>query len=310
MGALRDALAPLGLFESVPSRRHGEEYVRAVHAGDFVDYLKNVCLRLESKRPVYPYVFPIRRPEKRPRDLAVRAGYYCIDTFTPLDRHAYQAARSAVDVALTAAEELLRGRHVAYALCRPPGHHAQHRVFGGFCYFNNAAIAAQHLSAKGRVAVLDIDYHHGNGTQDIFYQRADVLTVSIHGHPNFAYPYFSGFADETGEGEGEGYNLNLPLGEHTDSDGYLVALARALKAIARYHPSCLVVSLGFDTLKGDPTGSFTLRTRTMTEIGRRIAELGLPLLFVQEGGYNLRNLRSGSVRLFEGVTQGVGKVFK
>jgi acetoin utilization deacetylase AcuC-like enzyme len=194
---------------------------------------------------------------------------------------------------------------VAYAVCRPPGHHAQHRFFGGFCYFNNAAIAAQYLSSRGRVAVLDIDYHHGNGTQDIFYRRADVLTVSLHGHPNIAYPYFSGFADETGEAEGKGFNLNLPLAEHTDDAGYLKALERAAAVIRRYRPSCLVVSIGFDILKGDPTGSFTLSTRTMTEIGRRIAELGLPMLFVQEGGYNLRNLRSGVARLFQGVARGV-----
>jgi acetoin utilization deacetylase AcuC-like enzyme len=241
--------------------------------------------------------------------LAVRAGYYCIDTFTPLDSNAYHAARAAVDVALTAAEELVRGRHVAYALCRPPGHHAQHRFFGGFCYFNNAAVAAQYLSARGRVAILDIDYHHGNGTQDIFYRRADVLTVSLHGHPNIAYPYFSGFADESGEGDGMGLNLNLPLPERTDDAGYLKALDRALAAIRRFAPSCLVVSLGFDVLKGDPTGSFTLSTRTMGVIGRRMAELGLPMLFVQEGGYNLRNLRRGAVRLFEGVTEGVAGSF-
>ena len=165
--------------------------------------------------------------------------------------------------------------------------------------------AAQFLSSRGRVAVLDIDYHHGNGTQDIFYRRGDVLTVSLHGHPNIAYPYFSGFADETGEEGGKGFNLNLPLAEHTDGDGYLKALDRALAALRRYKPSCLIVSLGFDTLKGDPTGSFTLSTRTMTEIGRNIAKLGLPMLFVQEGGYNLRNLRSGVVRLFDGVAQGV-----
>jgi len=295
VGAIREALSTMDIFETADVRHHGEEHVRSVHAGDFVAYLKAACLKLDSRRPVYPYVFPVRRPEKRPKELAVRAGYYCIDTFTPLDRNAYKAARAAVDVALTAAEELVRGRHVAYAVCRPPGHHAQHRYFGGFCYFNNAAIAAQFLSSRGRVAVLDIDHHHGNGTQDIFYHRNDVLTVSLHGHPNVAYPYFSGFADEKGEEDGKGFNLNLPLAENTDDDGYLKALERALSAIRRHKPSCLVVSLGFDILKGDPTGSFTLSVRTMTEIGRRIAALGLPMLFVQEGGYNLRNLRRGVV---------------
>ena len=305
VGAIREAIETMDLFETAAVRRHGEESVRSVHARDFVQYLKAVCLNLDSKRPVYPYVFPVRRPEKRPKELAVRAGYYCIDTFTPLDRNAYEAARAAVDVALTGAEELVRGRLVAYSLCRPPGHHAQHRFFGGFCYFNNAAIAAHHLSTRGRVAVLDIDYHHGNGTQDIFYRRNDVFTVSLHGHPNIAYPYFSGFADETGEEDGKGFNLNLPLAEHTGDVAYLEALERALAAVRRYGPSCLVVSLGFDILKGDPTGSFTLSTRTMTEIGRSIAGLGLPMLFVQEGGYNLRNLRSGVVRFFDGVAQGI-----
>lgn len=303
--ALRQTLAATDLFESVAVRRHGEEFIRSVHAVDFVRYLKHVCLRLDARRPVYPYVFPVRRPEKRPRELAVRAGYYCIDTFTPLDRNAYRAARGAVDVALTAAEELLRGRHVAYALCRPPGHHAQHRFFGGFCYFNNAAVAAQYLSQRNRVAVLDIDYHHGNGTQDIFYRRCDVLTISIHGHPNIAYPYFSGFADETGEEAGKGFNLNLPLPEQADAGAYCRALSRAAAAISRFRPSCLIVSVGFDILKGDPTGSFPLSTRTLFDIGRSIAELGLPMLFVQEGGYNLRNLRSGAARFFEGVTEGM-----
>ncbi|MBN1557427.1 MAG: histone deacetylase family protein [Lentisphaerae bacterium] len=307
VGAIRKAVAGLDLFEAAAVRRHDEAHIRAVHAADFVRYLKAVCLRLEASRPVYPYVFPVRRPEKRPKELAVRAGYYCIDTFTPLDRNAYAAARAAVDVALTGADELIRGRHVAYAVCRPPGHHAQHRFFGGFCYFNNAAIAAQQLSARGRTAVLDIDYHHGNGTQDIFYRRADVLTVSLHGHPNIAYPYFSGFADETGEADGTGFNLNLPLAEHTGDLAYLKALDRALAAIRRFQPVYLVVSLGFDILKGDPTGSFTLRLPAMTEIGRRIAALGRPMLFVQEGGYNLRHLRSGVVRFFEGVARGAAE---
>ena len=156
----------------------------------------------------------------------MRAGYYCIDTFTPISRNAYPAARRGVDCALTAARELLAGRRIAYALVRPPGHHAERRSFGGFCYFNNNAIAAQYLTAYGRVAILDIDYHHGNGQQDIFYRRSDVLTVSIHGHPGFAYPYFSGFKEECGEGEGEGFNLNLPLPEAVDGAAYRKALER------------------------------------------------------------------------------------
>ena len=168
---------------------------------------------------------------------------------SPLHRNAWPAARRAVDCALTAAREILDGRRLAYALVRPPGHHAERRSFGGFCYFNNNAIAAQFLSAHGKVAILDIDYHHGNGQQDIFYRRADVLTVSLHGHPRFAYPYFSGFEDERGEGEGEGFNLNLPLPETLDGARYREALASALNRIEAFGPQFLVVALGLDPAK-------------------------------------------------------------
>ena len=166
--------------------------------------LKNICSELPKGELLYPYVFPIRRTDRPPYDRTVRAGYYCIDTFTPLSLDAYQAARAAVNVALSGASAILDGEPLVYSLCRPPGHHAERDTYGGFCYFCNGAIAAQYLATKlgGKVAVLDVDYHHGNGTQDIFYTRSDILTVSIHGHPNFAYPYFSGFADEKGEARG------------------------------------------------------------------------------------------------------------
>jgi acetoin utilization deacetylase AcuC-like enzyme/GNAT superfamily N-acetyltransferase len=301
--ALRSVLDPTGYFNVLPPRIHSEGLIREVHDPDFVEYLKVVCERLAPSRPVYPYVFPVRRPERKPKELVVRAGYYCIDTFTPLDRNAYRAARAAVDVALTAAEEILTGRPVAYALCRPPGHHAGRRVFGGFCYFNNAAIAAQRLSREGKVAILDVDFHHGNGTQDIFWTRADVLTVSIHGHPNFAYPYFSGFADEVGEGFGRGYNRNLPLPEDAGDDTYLQTLGRALDIVNRFHPAFFLVSLGYDTMRGDPTGSFSLTAGAMEKIARSLAAMDLPLLVVQEGGYSLRNLRRGSVAFFRGISR-------
>jgi len=301
VGAIMEALSGLDLFAAVPVRHFGEGVIRAVHDGDFVTFLKAVCQKLESKHPVYPYVFPIRRPEKRPKDLSVRAGYYCIDTFTPLDRNAYRAARSAVDVAMTAAGEILAGCRVAFALCRPPGHHAGKRTFGGFCYFNNAAIAAHHLSRTGPVAVLDIDYHHGNGTQEIFYRRREVLTVSLHGHPNVAYPHFSGFADEVGEGPGRGFNRNFPLPEHADEKIYWAAFEKAIGLIQRFRPDFLVVSLGLDTLKGDPTGSFTVPVRLMKKIGNRLGGFGMPLLIVQEGGYSIRNLKRGTPALFLGI---------
>ncbi len=299
--AIRNALEPTNLFEAIEPRHFGQEHILAVHDTDFVKYLKAVCQNLQSKTPVYPYVFPIRRPERRPKDLAVRAGYYCIDTFTPLDNNAYIAAASAVDVALTAAEEILNGWPVAYALCRPPGHHAERRSFGGFCYFNNAAIAANFLSRHGKVATLDIDFHHGNGTQNIFYMRDDVLTISIHGHPNIAYPYFSGFADETGDGLGREMNINFPLQENAGEQEYLAVLNKALQHIKKFNPTFLVVSLGFDIMKGDPTGSFGLSTETMHKIGMAVSSLNLPTLVAQEGGYNLRNLKTGTVAFFSGI---------
>ena len=298
--AIQTALEGTGLFQALPPKHFGHEHLLAVHDADFVSYLKAVCMKLQSKRPVYPYVFPIRRPERKPHDLAVRAGYYCIDTFTPLDRNAYDAAKAAIDVALTSAEEVLKGRILAYALCRPPGHHAERKSFGGFCYFNNAAIAAQFLSRHGKVAVLDIDFHHGNGTQDVFYSRSDVATISIHGHPNFAYPYFSGFADETGSGSGQGFNHNYCLQENAGAETYLTTLEKALVQVRKFAPVFFVVSLGFDTMKGDPTGSFALQPEAMKKIGVALASINLPTLVVQEGGYSLKNLKTGSVALFNG----------
>jgi acetoin utilization deacetylase AcuC-like enzyme/GNAT superfamily N-acetyltransferase len=303
VGALKSSLEPTGLFDLVPLKQFSQDCVRAVHDGEFLRYIKVVCEKLNSRRPVYPYVFPIRRPDRPPRDLAVCAGYYCIDTFTPLDANAYQAACQAVDVAMTAAEQVIQGRKVAYALCRPPGHHAERKSFGGFCYFNNAAICSNFFSKTGKVANLDIDYHHGNGTQDIFYQRDDVLTLSIHGHPNHSYPYFSGFADETGEGPGKGFNRNYPLPENTDEKGYLEALEKAITRIEQFKPVFLVISIGFDTMRGDPTGSFVLTADALRKIGMALGRLNLPTLVVQEGGYNLRNLKRGSVAFFGGMAQ-------
>lgn len=303
VGALEEVCMATGLFDRIEARHFGEEYLRSVHAADFVNYLKVVCEKLTGEQPVYPYVFPIRRPERRPEELAMCAGYYCIDTFTPLDRSAYRAAREAVDVALTGADELLRGRRVVYALCRPPGHHAERRSFGGFCYFNNAAIAAQFLCREGKVAILDIDHHHGNGAQDIFYNRDDVLTVSLHGHPQHSYPFFSGFVDEEGEGPGKGFNRNFPLPQGTDETAYLAALDKALRLVRRFGPAFLVVCLGFDTMKGDPTGSFVLASGSLRKIGRLLGGLGLPILVVQEGGYSLRNLRRGAAAFFAGLAK-------
>jgi acetoin utilization deacetylase AcuC-like enzyme len=255
-------------------------------------------------KSVYPYIFPIRNTKRPPKDLPLRAGYFCIDTFTPLNANAWLAARKGVDCALTAADCVLGGAHFAYALVRPPGHHAERRAFGGFCYFNNAAIAAHYMSRFGRIAVLDIDYHHGNGTQDIFWKRGDVLTLSIHGHPSFAYPYFSGFREETGEGEGKGCNLNYPLPERITPAEYLETLDEALRRVRRFRPAYLVLPLGFDTGVADPTGSWSNRPSDFETIGKRIAQVGLPTLVVQEGGYRTRTLGSNALHFFKGLWEG------
>ncbi len=284
--------------QTVAVKHFPDRHVTAVHDPKLVGYLRTLSRRLDEKATIYPEVFPIRRPDRAPKALEDRAGYFCADTFTPITRSVYPAARHAVDVALTAARLVREGDRYAYALCRPPGHHAERRIFGGFCYFNNSAIAANYLSADGKVALLDLDYHHGNGAQDIFYARNDVLTLSIHGHPRHAYPNFSGYADERGEGPGLGFNRNWPLEPPVDDARYLRVLERALGAVRRFRPEFLVVSMGFDIMQGDPTGSFGVTAPGLAKIAERVASLHLPTLFVQEGGYAARNLRVGARSFF------------
>jgi acetoin utilization deacetylase AcuC-like enzyme/GNAT superfamily N-acetyltransferase len=307
VGIVRSELEKSGLFAEVSPRPFADRHIHAVHDADFVTYLRRACMDVPEKKSLYPYVFPIRNKTRPPKEPSVLAGYYCIDTFTPIHRNAYPAARRAADCALTAAREILEGRRIAYALVRPPGHHAERRSFGGFCYFNNCAISAQYLSPHGKVAVLDIDYHHGNGQQDIFYRRSDVLTVSIHGHPRFAYPYFSGFEEEKGEGEGEGCNLNLPLPEKADGKIYRQALKRAIDRIEAFAPVFLVTALGLDTAKNDPTGTWSLTAKDFERNGEMIGSLGLPTLVVQEGGYRTRTLGVNAHRFFKGLLAGSQK---
>jgi acetoin utilization deacetylase AcuC-like enzyme/GNAT superfamily N-acetyltransferase len=303
--SIHQVLEPTGIFDPVSPTEFGESFITAIHDPEYVRYFKRVCKNVEPNTVFYPYVFPIRNRTRPPIDLPVRAGYYCIDTFTPISGHAFVAARRAVDCTLTAALELLSGRRIAYALIRPPGHHAERGFFGGFCYFNNAAIAAQYLSGFGKVAMLDLDYHHGNGQQQIFYSRRDVLTISIHGHPHFSYPYFSGFADERGEGEGEGYNINYPLPETITVEDYIRSLKSALGRIRTFKPIFLVVCLGLDTAKGDPTGTWPLTSRDFKTIGDEIGKLRMPCLVVQEGGYNNRSIGTNAKIFFYGLLSGM-----
>ena len=308
IGSILKELDKTGLFEKKKVVRYSKKHILEVHDKKLVAYLKNVCAGLKPGKSVYPYVFPVRNAARPPRELPVRAGYYCIDTFTPINSNAYLAARRAVDATLTAADCLLKGYRMAYALVRPPGHHAERKVFGGFCYFNSTAIAANYLSRYGKVAVIDIDYHHGNGTQDIFYERCDVLTISLHGRPRFTYPYFSGYSQEKGAGEGLGCNVNYPLAREMAGREYLTVLEKAVGKIRRFKPAFLVVALGLDPAKGDPTGSWSLKARDFQNNGAMLASLALPTLVVQEGGYRVGSLGVNARRFFEGLIRGALRV--
>lgn len=294
VSAIRSAL------DGLPVREHkaaqwGLDHIEAVHDRGMIGFLKESESKVAARRILYPEIFPVRRPERLPRNWEMRAGYFCIDTSTPVTNVVYRAARRAVDAALTGAKLLAEKRSAfTYVVVRPPGHHAERRVFGGFCYFNNAAVAANYLSASGKVAILDIDHHHGNGAQDIFYERSDVLTVSIHGHPEMCYPFYAGFEDERGRDAGEGFNLNLPLRPGVDDFGYLTTLRRALARVREFAPAFLIVCLGADIMKGDPTGDMFVTPDGMRGIGAAIGAMTPPILVVQEGGYNLANLRRGT----------------
>ena len=198
----------------------------------------------------------------------------------------YQAALASANCALSAAETVMNGARAAFALCRPPGHHAGKDYAGGYCFINNASVAANWLSSKEKVALLDIDYHCGNGTQDIFYERDDVLTISIHADPNFEYPHYAGYANETGTGVGLGFHKNFPLERSTDDALYLSALEEALRLIRKFEPKYLVVSAGMDIYADDPLGTIKVTTEGIGEIGKRVSALGLPTIIVMEGGYN------------------------
>ena len=290
-------------FTIEPPTAHGIEPIQAVHSPGLIAFLEHAW---QSWRSVSrsPEMFPdtmllqglregmdtLTAPE--PRSPVGQIGYWCFDTGTPIVEGTYAAARAAVDVALTTADRVLHGESMAYGLCRPPGHHAGRSVFGGFCYFNNAAIAAEYLLQRGRspLAVLDLDYHHGNGTQQIFYRRGEVLYVSLHADPLHAFPFFTGHADEIGAGPGAGTTLNIALPAGTSDEAYLSALDRALDMLVQFQPAILVVSVGIDTYVHDPLGDFVLTTAVYRECGRRVAATAIPLVILQEGGYYLPDL--------------------
>lgn len=257
-----------------------------------------------ADRDILPSVWPTRtfRTDIEPDNFAAKMGLYSYDAGTPFTSGTWVAARAGAHCALSAANAVLAGDRAAFALSRPPGHHAGADFFGGYCFLNNAALAAQHLRNAGmkRVAVLDVDYHHGNGTQAIFYDRPDVFFASIHGDPRTEYPFYLGHADETGSGPGQGANLNVPLPRGTDFVRWSAALEHCLQAIARFGADALVVSLGMDTFEGDPISGFTLHSADYLRVGQRLAAVGLPTVLVFEGGYAVDEVGVNAVNVLEG----------
>ena len=293
-GRVDAILAAIGPTEA--SADLGIEPLLRVHSADYLDFLRTAhgqWRAADREGDAFPYTFPVvgRRPLALSRIDAL-LGQYSFDTSSPITEKTWDAAYWAAQTALAATDAVLGGEHSAFAVCRPPGHHCGRDYLGGYSYLSNAAIAAEHAIASGKkgVAILDVDYHHGNGTQDIFYDRGDVLYVSIHADPVMDYPYFWGHADETGAGPGEGANLNLPLPRATDWSNYERALIPALERIEQHDPELLIVSYGADTYEGDPISHFKLKTSDYAPMARRIAALGLPTVIVMEGGYAVEAL--------------------
>lgn len=305
LAIIRTALEAAGFSWKLP-QDWGMEPILAVHTPDYLEFLKTVYAEnaalLGYPAPVWPETFPVRFSRK-PTGFLGRKGYYAMDIYTPIVAGTWEAAYWSAQTALTAAHSVMNGERMAYAVCRPSGHHAAADLYGGYCFLNNAAAAARLIQhqTNTRVALLDFDYHHGNGTQAIFYDDPSVLFVSLHGDPQHAFPYYSGWADEKGEGAGEGFNLNIPLPNGTDDAAYLMAFEQALEAIRTYKPDYLVVSCGFDICAGDPYGGFRVTPDGVQEIGKRIAQLGLPAVLIQEGGYVPPRLGEYVVTFLQGV---------
>jgi acetoin utilization deacetylase AcuC-like enzyme len=303
---IRKALEAAGSFDFVPPTEHGIEPIRSVHDDRMIRFLEGAWGAWESQRPgrdpvadtvLHAGLREGMEESSEPKGISAALGYWSFDSATPLTPGFYSAARGAVDVALTTADHCLDGDDVAFGLCRPPGHHAARAMFGGYCFFNNAAVAAEYLVGRTErcVGILDVDYHHGNGTQQIFYRRDDVFFASLHGDPNFAYPYFTGFLEETGAGAGTGTTLNRPLPAGCDMHRFGAALEEALDALADFSPSAVVVSLGFDTYAKDPIADFALTTEDMAEMGKLVGRLDAPLIVLLEGGYHVPDLGANAV---------------
>jgi len=290
-----------------PPMHFGHEPILRVHDAEFLHFLRTAMPAWRAHHGADSNIaFPSNFPGRALRQVAGRSiegqiGYYAFDTATPLMDGTWEAALTAVNVALTAARHIDRGQGSAFALTRPPGHHAAADLFGGYCFLNNAAIAAQFLVDQGaRPAILDVDYHHGNGTQAIFYERSELLFVSIHADPAYAYPHYLGYADETGQGPGLGYTLNLPLPTGTEWPAYAEALTTAMASIRAFGADTLVVSLGLDTYEKDPISKFRLKADDYSRLGQALGSLRIPALFVLEGGYAVDDLGLICANVLEG----------
>ncbi|MFY9511944.1 MAG: histone deacetylase family protein [Rubrivivax sp.] len=285
-----------------------------VHAPRYLDFLASAWQQWQALDAAnaglqpFPSVWPVRslRDDVEPHNFVAKLGLYSMDNGTPMAAGTWAAAKAGADAAVSAAALLQAGTRAAFCATRPPGHHAGADFMGGYCFLNNAAIAAQALRDGGcrRVAVLDVDYHHGNGTQSIFYARDDVLTVSLHGDPRTEYPFYLGHADETGTGAGLGHNLNLPLPAGTTAERWFDALDTGCTRVQRQRVDALVVSLGLDTFEGDPISKFQLRSADFLRLGARLQALGLPTLLVLEGGYAAQELGDNAAKVLDGFEGG------
>ncbi len=285
LGAVRRLGGPV-----VQAPDTGVEPIRRIHPDRYLTFLQTIYTRWSripgASAEVIPNIHPANRTDGYPLSAVGQAGFHQTDTSCPISAQTWAAAYASAQTAIHGADLVLGGERAVYALSRPPGHHAFAELAGGFCYLNNSAIAAQRLTDAGRrVAILDVDLHHGNGTQGIFYDRGDVLTVSVHAHPERYYPFFWGYPEERGAGEGEGANLNLCLERGTGDEGFMAALAKGMQAVADWGADTLVLALGLDAFEGDPFAGLAVTTAGFGRIGRAVAGMGLPTLIVQEGGY-------------------------
>ena len=298
LGAILD---PVNFDMDIIYKIHDKKYV------DFLNNAWNEWVALGFKGEAIPTVYPSRsmNSDVVPTLIEGKLGYYCLANETSISEGTVEAAYESVKVALTAADMLDEEKSV-FALCRPPGHHASKDQYGGYCFFNNVAIAAEKLKEKGakRIFILDIDFHHGNGTQAIFYDRSDVFFVSLHGDPKDAFPHFLGHADEKGSGEGVGYNCNYPMPPGTPYDVWTKSLDDSISKIQNFSPDALIVSLGVDTYENDPISFFKLKSDDFFDVGRKIASINLPTLFVMEGGYAIKEIGVNTVNTLKGFENG------